>query len=260
MKKYLLVFLCVVLMLQGISVKAESKTKVSISSTSYNEQTGTWDFTIQSNSNKKIYYTYSNEHLDKKCKYVYDGDKISVQASLINTTYTTLKLFIFEKDKMIKMYYRINNIANNVYAKDLLSLCYDIVDTNDSDYIKAKKLYTWIGENKLYKFEGNKNNVYNALYGKYCACSGFARLYVDMCKLVGLKAEYASEYIVDYKYTEWHAWVHLYLDGNIYLVDPTWSGVCFNNEVNYSHFCNNSVVNYVVTEKYDLSSKNIYEQ
>lgn len=108
-------------------------------------------------------------------------------------------------------------------------------------------LSTLISYNRVtastYEFDGLTNHEYGAFYGKTSACSGLARLYIDMCKIVGLKAEYMSEELGGYKYISWHAWVHLYLDGNIYLVDPTWSGVCFDNKVDYSHFCNNSVVN-----------------
>ncbi|BCN30409.1 transglutaminase domain-containing protein [Anaeromicropila herbilytica] len=230
---------------------------ISITNSKYNTTTACWDFTIQSNTKSKIYYSFKDsEVLNYKCESIKSGQVVSVPSSLINDSFNTLKLFTLDKKNNIKdkMYYRVDIIARNTYMKDLNNLCNSIYNQEDSQYIKARKLYTWIGKNKTYKYDGLTNHEYGAFYGISSACSGFSRLYVDMCSIAGIKCEYVSDEIVDYKYKEWHSWNHIHLDDKIYFVDPTWSGVCFENKVDYSHFCNNGIVNHIVTEKYDLSS------
>lgn len=255
---FILLLVCFVTMLQSNRVLAGNT--IMLNDSEYNAKMACWDFTIKGNSNDKIYYTYKDEKLDNTCDYIKSGSKISVPASLIKNSYSLLKLCTYRNGKQYN--YRIYNIANisrNTYINQLRMLCGNIFDVEDNDYTRAKKLYTWIGENCIYEYDGLTNNEYNAFYGRIAACSGFARLYKDMCMIAGLRCEYVSEETVDYKYKEWHAWNHLYLDNQLFIVDPTWSGVCFNNKVDYSHFCNNAIVNYVITDKYDLSSEDNYE-
>lgn len=262
-KRLLLVSLLMLFLFINTSnmVVASGKSNINLTTTFYNADTACWEFKIEYVLNERIYYTFKdNETLDKSCSFINSGQAISVPSSLIKNSYKTLKLFTLDKKGNIsqKMYYRIDRISRNTYMDDLTKLCYSIFDFNDSQYTKARILYTWIGENKLYEYDGLTNHEYGALYGGTSACSGFARLYVDMCTIAGIKCEYVSEDIVDYKYTIWHAWNHIYLDDKIYLVDPTWSGVCFGNVLNYSHFCNNGIVNHIITPNYDLSSS-IYD-
>ena len=239
------------------SAGTKNNDTIYLAESSYNEENACWEFKIEYATNERIYYTFKDsETLDKNCSFINSGQVIYVPSSLIKNSYKTLKLFTLDKSGNIdnKMYYRVDRISRNTYMDDLTKLCYSLFNVKDDQYTRARKLYTWIGENKLYEFDGLTNNEYSALYGSTSACSGFARLYVDMCTIAGIKCEYVSEDIVDYRYTSWHAWNHIYLDDKIYLVDPTWSGVCFDNVLNYSHFCNNGVVNYIVTPNYDLSS------
>lgn len=252
---YIFMFIILIVVPCTISSAQENNT-IYLTKSSYNEENACWEFKVENESNDRIYYTFKDDPLDKSCQYITSGQVVSVPSSLIKNSYKTLKLFTLNKSGKVtnKMYYRIDRIARNSYLNDLSKLCYSIFDLEDSQYIKAKKLYTWIGENKLYEFYGLTNHEYGAFYGKTSACSGFARLYMDMCSIAGIRCEYVSDAIVDYKYVSWHAWNHIYLDGKMYLVDPTCSGVCFDNEINYSRFCNNGVVNYVITPNYDLSS------
>lgn len=256
-KLFYLLLLLVLILVPSVNTGAKNKETIYLTNTSYNEANDSWNFTVEIESNKKIYYSYDGSKLDKSCSSVKSGQAVSVPAKGINDKYRILKLFtINSKGKVVnKIYYNIVRITQKqTYQSDLEKFVPTLYGVEDNDYIKAKKIYTWIGQNRLYKYDGVTNNKYDAFYNVTSACDGFAQLYADMCTVAGIECYYVNDEIVDYKYMNRHGWNHLYLDGELYYVDVVWSGVCMKNKVDYSHFANNSILKNIVTGKYDFSS------
>lgn len=253
---YVAIFL-IFIMVPFTTSSAKDSGIIYLTESSFNADRACWEFKIEYKSNERIYYTFKdNITLDATYSYVNSGQVISVPSSLMKNSYKTLKLFTLDEMGNIdrKMYYKIDKIVRNTYVNDLSKLCYTLFDDDDSQYTKARKLYTWIGENKIYEYSKIGNNEYNAFYGVGSDSFGLSQLYADLCTVSGIKCEVVNSYNIDYDYAKRHSWNHIYLNNNAYLVDVYWSGVCFYNEPNYSHFCNNSIVNNIVTPNYDLSS------
>lgn len=95
---------------------------------------------------------------------------------------------------------------------------------------KAKAIYTWVAKHVVYDWEAYldlkvrpQNQLESALFDQLAVCDGYARLYVFMCRFIGL---YDTEYFVGEADgmlgRDAHAWSLQVLDGKKVMTDPTW--------------------------------------
>ena len=108
----------------------------------------------------------------------------------------------------------------------------------NSDLEKARIIYSWITHNIAYDVYALNNLFENDIYpdvtsktvlqNKATICSGYANLYQQLAEKMGLKSVivlgYAkgSDYIMGNDNRVNHAWNGVKINGNWYLMDPTW--------------------------------------
>lgn len=116
-------------------------------------------------------------------------------------------------------------------AKELARyLCEGVV----SDTVKARRIYQWVTHNIAYDVKGAKDperepsSVKGVLDNKLAVCDGYALLYTEMCKAVGLEAVRIDGYVrqwplddSDKLYIPRHQWCAVKVDRRWELVDPT---------------------------------------
>lgn len=116
-----------------------------------------------------------------------------------------------------------------------------------TDFEKAKYAHDYIVLNTEYdhgnaaKSEGEDEDVYTAygaLVNGKAVCAGYAKAYQLILRRLGIPCEYISGDAGGP-----HAWCAITLDGEKYLVDPTWDDADFSGEgaggayVRYNYFC-----------------------
>ncbi len=101
---------------------------------------------------------------------------------------------------------------------------------------KARAIYVWIAHNIQYDlsyalksqdFESNDALIADVLRRGNTICSGYATLFHEMSKTVGLSSFIINGFTKDGGGTvaqEGHVWNGIEIDGSYYLIDVTWSG------------------------------------
>lgn len=122
--------------------------------------------------------------------------------------------------------------------------------TTEAD--RARIIYTWITYNISYDVKALNdlfdNNIYpdvkaeTVLNTRTTICSGYANLYQQLAKKMGLRSViilgYAKggDYIVGLDNNVNHAWNGVKIDGNWYLIDTTWGAGTVNNSTFNAQF------------------------
>lgn len=119
-------------------------------------------------------------------------------------------------------------------AENVSELTQYLCDGMYSDSLKANLIFNWITHNIAYDIKGAKDPdrpqsiVNDILKDKKAVCDGYALLFVEMCKAVGLDAVrvdgYAKDWIFDNGdkfYIPRHEWCAVMIDRRWELVDPT---------------------------------------
>lgn len=137
--------------------------------------------------------------------------------------------------------------------------CYDaavevlnqICDNTMSDYQKALQIYSWIIVNVQYDYNAvtysDKTNNFqlsqkeywmyydayflegvfgfnNADGSKVAVCDGMSKAFVLMCQMEGINCVRVTGNVSSGRTSGGHAWNRIYIDGEWYIVDPTWGG------------------------------------
>ncbi|MEZ0539768.1 transglutaminase domain-containing protein [Fibrella arboris] len=128
--------------------------------------------------------------------------------------------------------------APDAYAKNLKSLSEYLTAPARSDLAKARSIYAWIVTHIRYddamytggNYSSEVGYATKALQNRRAVCSGFALLYKHMLLQAGVEAITVKGYA---RYTDSqagystggidHEWNAVKLDGDWYLVDPTWA-------------------------------------
>ena len=167
-----------------------------------------------------------------------------------------------------------DNIAKTVKSKrlyELNKLTYNLTNNLETDVEKVRAIYVWICNNiandfKLYSlnerkrkhFENDSIQLENwnskfkkilfkkLLKKKKTICTGYAYLFKEMCKIVGIKSKMVNGFartasVAFSKLTmPNHTWNVVMLEGKWYLCDPTWStGISFPEEGRFQFSYNN---------------------
>ena len=96
----------------------------------------------------------------------------------------------------------------------------DNVESDDSEYEKALKLYLYMANNYIYddNMEYDDNFVYHTFKTKKGVCGNFAAVYTYLLLQVGIDAVHVGCFEDDMC----HAWTYAVIDGKGYYIDPTW--------------------------------------
>jgi transglutaminase/protease-like cytokinesis protein 3 len=144
---------------------------------------------------------------------------------------------------------RIDQIAQSInYDGDSTTELAEILSVHaNTDLEKARIIYSWITHHIIYDLNALdnlfQNDIYpdissqNVLKNKATICSGYANLYQQLAEKMGLKSViilgYAKgvDYAVGNDNRVNHAWNGVKIDGNWYLMDPTWGAGIVNEGV-----------------------------
>ncbi len=124
-------------------------------------------------------------------------------------------------------------------TKDYRSLAHYLCDGQQGDKAKANAIYNWITHNIKYDIDALKSfptkivphdeKAAKTLKDRKGVCEGYALLFTEMCREVGLKAVsidgYAKDWMFDNGdkvYIPRHAWCGVLINGRWELADPTW--------------------------------------
>lgn len=121
-------------------------------------------------------------------------------------------------------------------------LAFSIARNSRSEKEKVQAIYRWIASNIIYDHElgrktelqrqiytSEKNVVQEALRREKALCGGFAFMFRDLCKELGIESEVIHGFTKDYaagsknKNVPHHTWNAVKLDGRWQLLDITWA-------------------------------------
>ncbi|MCB0696483.1 MAG: hypothetical protein KDC07_03915 [Chitinophagaceae bacterium] len=151
---------------------------------------------------------------------------------------------------------------------DARTLAQYLCDAMLSDSMKANMIYNWITHNIEYDIKGAKDperapsTVQSVLRDKKAVCDGYAILFVEMCKAVGLDAVCVDGYAKDWKfdnndtfYIPRHEWCAVMIDRRWELVDPTFGAGGITRAPGWFR----SQLNRFTKEKIRYSKKEVFE-
>lgn len=133
---------------------------------------------------------------------------------------------------------KVGSTAERVYSSAEKTL-YSIVDDTMNDYEKVAAIFSWLGTNVMYDYAVAEktgsilpsDDRYTELYfnksffaegvfdNNLAVCNGIAQAFVIMCRIEGIEAYKVSGSANGGA----HAWNKVYIDGNWYVIDPTWA-------------------------------------
>ena len=115
--------------------------------------------------------------------------------------------------------------------KDLPTLVTYLIEPAKNQLEKARVIWRWITGNIAYDVEGyyqhkhpTVHRVSEVFSRRIAVCAGYAKLYVEMARLAGLKAKYvrgSSRKDIGTGNSYDHAWNSVEIDGRWYLMDAT---------------------------------------
>ena len=105
----------------------------------------------------------------------------------------------------------------------------EVIKDGMSDYEKELALYDWLMRNGSYAYDENgdpadKHSSYDILVNGEGVCEAYALAYMFLCWRANIYCEAVSGDVKtdSGEYDGGHAWNIVYLDGDYYMVDPTW--------------------------------------
>lgn len=107
--------------------------------------------------------------------------------------------------------------SNNTIIKSSAQAVLDQVDSNNS-FLVAKGLFEWLKQNTNYQTHIDDNSVQPAMTTyqlKTGDCDDLSFLYISLCRTVGIPARFIRGFIVDENEAVAHAWVEVFVGGNI---------------------------------------------
>ena len=111
-----------------------------------------------------------------------------------------------------------------------------------SELEKARVAYTWITHNIKYDTDSFFKGLYpstrprNVLRRGYAVCGGYARLYKELVKKMGLQSKIITGYSKGYRWNgtisskSYHAWNAVKIDNFWYFIDSTWGAGNINKQ------------------------------
>ncbi len=177
----------------------------------------------------------------------------------------------FFYDGFANSYDKIDTHARNTpekFTKDVKVLTHYLIKPAKNDQEKVRSFYIWLAENIAYDVQAYRSfdaakigqtKPNDVLRRKKAVCQGYAELFQEMCRLVGIKSYVIPGYSKGFGYQPDnrtftyadHAWNAVFLNGEWRLVDATWGSGGVNNQMKYVQQFN---------EKYFLTSPQVFVQ
>lgn len=196
--------------------------------------------TTQYNSlnNINISPTRSNEYNDFYIEQLIDSYEV-----------TTSNQLFYVLEHGLKPLPQAGSTASTIYDEAKIILR-QIINDDMSDYDKANAIYQWIANNVTYDYGVNNLELdwinYNDFYlegvfiDRIAVCDGISKAYVVMCQMEGIPCVRVVGYIGNDPNLNGHAWNKIKIDGQWFVVDPTWGNTSTNSNanefLNYQHF------------------------
>lgn len=135
--------------------------------------------------------------------------------------------------------------------KDIKKTLSPIISENDTDFNKLIKLIDFCNGYFRYTFNFEHDYYgYNTFYDKGNVCQGLSQVFILMCDVIGLDAEYVSTYSADYDYRDNHAWVHVHVNNTLVPLEVS-STIRRINDIRDD-------IGFIKTAKYDLTGKGLH--
>jgi len=170
-----------------------------------------------------------------------DADRqLVTQANTAIRRYTSLDNSI-GKYRTGKMEARVRRVPQDLMEKvfrdpetTLPTVVASLTNGISDQFLKAKTLHDWICDNIAYDanmyFSGRvtAQDYISVLKKKLAVCSGYANLFIQMCKLAGMESIGINGYSKGFGYTGKignntdHAWNAINIGNKWYLIDVTW--------------------------------------
>lgn len=183
---------------------------------------GSWVTSSATTQKKNVTYVHfldKNNDLTVEPKYSWE---CSYEGYIHNNMYSyyTIDQIQFMKSECV-------SIGNNIKSQ---------LSTNATAYEKIYFIQEWFRNNLTYDLEyntgrkyPNNTDIYNAYKYRRTTCGGYAYMFNDLCKYLGVTAYYVTGYVPD----GYHAWNIFVVDGYAYEIDPRLSEVFISKSDNY---------------------------
>ena len=135
------------------------------------------------------------------------------------------KVLPYNNDDPLVEYYLREKSPHVVFLPELVALAKKIVGNETNPYLKAKKIYYWIGENIKYSYAheySTMKNISKFVYDRrYGDCGQEALLFITLCRASGVMARWQSGWSLYPRWTGIHDWTEIYIEPYGWIpVDP----------------------------------------
>ena len=129
-----------------------------------------------------------------------------------------------ENDPLVK-YYLSEKAPHVLFLPEIVDLAKEIVGNETNPYLKAKKIYRWIGKNIKYSYAHEYSTMKNiskfVCNRRYGDCGQEALLFITLCRASGVMARWQSGWTLYDEWTGIHDWTEIYIEPYGWLpVDP----------------------------------------
>ena len=176
---------------------------------------------------------------------------LAIESSPEELTVTTSNQLAFALEHGAKPVFTSNTCQAKKCWDAAVEVLNQICDNTMSNYQKALQIYSWIIVNVQYDYNAvtysEKTNNFQLSQGEYwmyydayylegvfgfnntdgskvAVCDGMSKAFVLMCQMEGIDCVRVTGTVSSGRTSGGHAWNRIYIDGEWYIVDPTWGG------------------------------------
>jgi len=108
-----------------------------------------------------------------------------------------------------------------VFSEKIRKLSSQIIENEQNNYQKAKKIFTWISQNIPWaaarEYSTIKNIPEYVLENMHGDCGQVSLLFITLCRLNGIPARWLSGFMLHPNYENLHDWAEIFIDGKGWL-------------------------------------------
>ncbi|MDR3327127.1 MAG: transglutaminase-like domain-containing protein [Prevotellaceae bacterium] len=132
-----------------------------------------------------------------------------------------------------------------VFSEHLKNLSSQIIGNEPNQYLKAKKIFTWISQNIVWAAAREYPTIENipeyVLTCKHGDCGQVTLLFITLCRLNGIPARWLSGFMLHPNYENLHDWAEIFIEGKGWLPVDVSFGLqnwAENEDLKYFYFGN----------------------